>query len=197
MNKLFKYQGIHLLAYIIIGLSIYYITLKNPSGQGEFWKLSTFDWIIFSWIFVAMHQGWVLLFWRLELYFGKISSWMGKSGFVIFRIGFIIFASLRLLSLLPISISSSNTLFLPFYIRILLIILTTPLILWVIYSIIRYFSITRLFGADHFDPMYREKSLEIRGIFKYIPNSMYTILLLIIYHPALLFDSFHGLYVVV
>ena len=41
-----------------------------------------------------------------------------------------------------------------------------------------YFGITRASGADHFIPSYRDKNLEKRGIYKYIPNVMYTVVLL-------------------
>ena len=77
--------------------------------------------------------------------------------------------------------------------RIILIVVTTPLILWAIYSVLFYFSINRAFGADHFFPEYKNKSLEKRGTFKYIPNSIYTVLLLLLYHPGLFYGSALGL----
>lgn len=56
-----------------------------------------------------------------------------------------------------------------------------------------YFGITRPFGADHFDPAYRRAPLETRGIFKYVPNSMCVVVLLVLYHPGLLWHSSLGL----
>ncbi|MDH5681321.1 MAG: phosphatidylethanolamine N-methyltransferase family protein, partial [Spirochaetota bacterium] len=50
-----------------------------------------------------------------------------------------------------------------------------------------------LTGQDHFDGSYAQKGLELRGIFKYIPNSMYTVLFLALYHPGLYWDSLPGL----
>lgn len=61
-----------------------------------------------------------------------------------------------------------------------------------IYRTVFYFGLSRLVGADHFDPKYRGGSLETRGIFKYIPNSMYTVALLMFYHPGLLCHSTLG-----
>ena len=47
----------------------------------------------------------------------------------------------------------------------------------------------RVFGADHFDQAYRTKGLEMRGVFRYIPNAMYTLVFLLAYHPGLLWES--------
>ena len=110
-----------------------------------------------------------------------------------FRVGFVVFGSIRFLTLVPVSAATSDTLPMPPLPAMALIVVTTPFILWGLYSVVVYFGITRAFGADHFDPSYRTLGLEKRGIFRFIPNSMYTVVLVLLYHPGLLFLSLPGL----
>ncbi|MGE4561359.1 MAG: methyltransferase [Rhodospirillales bacterium] len=39
----------------------------------------------------------------------------------------------------------------------------------------KYFGFIRASGADHFDPEYRTKPFVRKGVFKYVPNAMYTL----------------------
>lgn len=193
MSRVLRNQGYHLLLYIVIGAVLYAAIMQFPDGRAKIWGLSARDMILLSWIFAGLHQGWIAFFWRTELYTGRISAWLGRAGFSVFRAGFITFASCRLLLLIPISLLTAQTASIPRALSIALIVLTTPFILWGLYSVVAYFGLNRAFGADHFDPAYRHGSLEKRGVFKYIPNSMYTVVLLAIYHPGLLWHSWPGL----
>jgi hypothetical protein len=152
MARIFKYQGYHLLVYVAIGAVLYEAVMQFPDGHRKFWGMSAREMILLSWIFAALHQGWIVFFWRTELYFGKISAWFGPAGFTIFRIGFVAFASCRLLLLIPISIATAQTASIPRFLSVALIVITTPFILWGLYSVFVYFGATRAFGADHFDP---------------------------------------------
>ena len=193
MARIFRYQGYHLLLYVAIGTVLYLAVMQFPGGDRRIWGLSAREMILLSWVFAALHQGWIAIFWRTELYTGKISAWFGPAGFAIFRIGFVVFASCRLLLLIPISMATAGTGSILRALSVGLIVVTTPFILWGLYSVFAYFGATRAFGADHFDPAYRQASLEQRGIFRYIPNSMYTVVLLVLYHPGLLWHSWPGL----
>ncbi len=192
-KSILKNQAYHLLAWLVIGALLYFAAEHFSAKESSIRGLSTFSWILISWIFAGLHQAWIVFFWRMELYTGKISRWLGKSGFLIFRIGFIVFSLIRLFPVIPVSLSTANTMSIPPYVTIPIIVISIPFILWGLYSVIFYFSVTRAFGADHFDPSYRKGTLEKRGIFKYIPNSMYTIILLMLYHPGLLLQSPLGL----
>lgn len=120
-------------------------------------------------------------------------SWLAVSWILAGVHQLYILASLRMLTLIPIALATPDTLPVPYAVSIALIIVTTPFILWACYSTIAYFGLSRLCGADHFDPEYRGGSLEKRGIFKYIPNSMYAVAMLMIYHPGLICHSTLGL----
>jgi hypothetical protein len=193
MNKVLKYQIFHLLGFFLIGAALLVSSAQFPAIDSVLWGLSAFQWIIFSWIFAGLHQSWIVLLWRLEFYYQKISSRLGKAGFTVFRIGFVVFAGLRLLAVIPVSIATAHTMLLPLYVTIPLIVIPLPLIIWGLYSVFAYFGVNRAFGADHFDPSYRTARLEKRGIFKYIPNTMYTVVFLLLYHPGLFWQSLPGL----
>jgi hypothetical protein len=193
-RKLLENQGYHLLAWIVIGVLLYLESRRIiDSSTVRIWNLSAAKWLLASWIFAAFHQGWVWFFWRLELYSGQITSWFGPRGFHLYCIGFALFASVRLISLIPVSMATAGTLLMPRTLSLGLIIVTTPPIIWGLYSVVAYFGVTRAFGADHFDEKYRGGALEVRGIFRYVPNAMYTVVLLALYHPGLLVHSRLGL----
>ena len=195
MKKIFKNQSYHLLAYILLGAFLIQYSEQFYIDSIKVLGISAYNWVLFSWITAGVFQFWVMLFWRLEYHLGKISKWFGKSGFSIFRAGFIFFGIARLLSVIPISMATNNSFEMNIVIRLILIIGTTPFIIWGLFSVIKYFGINRAFGADHFFEEYRKKPLENRGLFKYVPNSMYTIVLLLLYHPGLFFESYLGLIV--
>jgi hypothetical protein len=151
--------------------------------------LTASTWILVSWAFAGIHQGWIWFFWRMELHRGRIRLWFGERGFLLFRVGFVLFASVRLLAIIPVALATPQTVSLARWLSLGLIVLSTPPILWGLFSVVAYFGLTRAFGADHFDPVFRGGKLEQRGIFKYVSNSMYTVVLLALYHPGLLLHS--------
>lgn len=190
VKKIFKYQIYHLICYLALGFILILVSKQIMLPSKSFLGLNAFSWMIFSWIFAAIMQGFVLFFWRSELFYNKISKRLGKQkGFLIFKLGFILFALLRFLPLIIIAFLTQDSLSILNPLKWGVLILSSALILWVLYSVLFYFGVNRLFGADHFFEKYQNESLEIRGAFKYIPNAMYLILLLIIYQPALYFES--------
>ena len=193
MDRVFKGQGYHLAAYIVLGAVLYLAVILLPQGHSVRWGLSTAEWIALSWVLAGIHQAWIAFFWRAELYLGKISAWFGSAGFGYYKTGYVVFGLARLLCVIPISRSSAHTDAIPPLVSVTLIVLTTPLILWVAYSFAFYFGFDRAAGADHFDPAYRDKPMETRGAFRYFRNPAYTLGLLLLYHPGLFWHSSLGL----
>jgi hypothetical protein len=193
MRKVLKNQAYHLLAYVLLGALLYLAVRYLPESHNRIWGLSACGWLAISWILAGVHQFYIVFCWRMEFHHQKIGAWLGKAAFPVYRAGFYIIATARLLPLIPISLATTYTLPVPYAVSIVLIIVTTPFILWACYSTIAYFGLSRLCGADHFDPEYRGGALEKRGIFKYIPNSMYAVAMLMIYHPGLFWHSTLGL----
>ena len=61
--------------------------------------------------------------------------------------------------------------------------------MYVLYSIARYFTFARAFGADHFDESYRDKTLVRKGIFGWTGNVMYKFGITVVWTPGLLLAS--------
>ena len=59
------------------------------------------------------------------------------------------------------------------------------LVVYLFYSVARYFTFKRAMGIDHFDPSYRTKPLVRGGIFRFARNGMYTFGLLAVWLPGL------------
>ena len=53
------------------------------------------------------------------------------------------------------------------------------------YSVKKYFGFMRATGIDHFDPSYKDKPFEKRGIFKWSSNAMYTFAIAIFFGFAI------------
>jgi hypothetical protein len=194
LRKLFKNQGYHLLIWVILGGVLYFESRQFVDGKsGLVWGWSGFTWVVFSWVLAALHQGWIWFFWRMELYKKAISGRFGDRGFAMFRVGFGMLILTRLFTVIPISMATPDSLSMPHWLSLGFIVITTPFIIWGMYCVVAYFGMTRAFGADHFFESYRGGTLERRGIFKYIPNSMYTVVLLALYHPGFLLNSRLGL----
>jgi len=185
------YQVLHFLIYSAL-FAVYWFFKDKFTGQ-SFGPLSASGWFIFSWIAALLFHAWIVFFWRMEYHYEKISTWFGERGFTVYRAGFVILSLSSLLPLIPISYFTRGTADIHDTLKLILITVTTPLIFWAAFSVIQFFGINRAFGGDHFLQKYRDMPLEKRGTFKYIPNSMYVIILLLLYHPGLFYESFAGL----
>ncbi|MBI2070669.1 MAG: hypothetical protein HYT79_08715 [Elusimicrobia bacterium] len=193
MGKILERQGYHLLGYLLLGSILYWAVLQNPESHGRALSLSTSGLAALSWILAGIFQFGSAIIWRLELHRGYVHRTMGGTGFPLFRFFFAVIIITRMLLVIPISKTSAGTLPIPPALFWILILAPLPLIIWACVSVLLYFGFIRATGADHFDPAYKKRGLETRGIFKYIRNPMYAVILLLLYHPGLYFQSFLGL----
>ena len=194
-----KYQGIHALLLSVLLAGIYYYTLQDPDlVSGSLLTLPTWQWLVLALLVPVLHQVYVVVCWRLELYGKKLTQWLGDHAFPIYKRWFTILILARPVTLVALAISNKQTLSLD---PILALILSAVLVIpaaYLFYSVKRYFGFDRAFGIDHFEPVkYRNIPLVKKGIFKYTDNGMYTFGFLILYLPALLWLSKAALLVAV
>lgn len=186
--KILEKQLWHLisLAILIYGIKIF---IDNPTLEGEFWGLSTKTWLIYSVGIAIVHQVYVLIIWRLELYYSLISKIFGKAGFTLYAVGFSIMFISRLLLIIALAISSKNSISLDPLISYSLAILLSIIVIYSMYSVIRYFGLKRAYGIDHFDRSFGDVTFVKQGIFRFSNNAMYKFGLLILWIPGLLLFS--------
>ncbi len=186
--KIFEKQLWHLISLVILIYGVIAL-IGNSTLDGEFWGITTGVWLIYSVGIAILHQVYVLIVWRLELYYSLISRIFGKVGFIIYAIGFTIMFIPRLLFIIALGISSKNSISLDPIISYSLAILLSIIVIYVMYSVLRYFGFKRAYGIDHFDRSFSDKPFVKQGIFRFSNNAMYKFGLLILWIPGLLLFS--------
>lgn len=191
--KIFENQFWHLLSLaIMLPILIVFIN-KNEVDilYGGLWHVETYIWLIAAILAPIAHQIYVLVCWRSELYYQSISKLFGrKTGFALYKIGFVILILLRGLTIVILAISNEGTLYInPIFSYIVAVLIAIPVI-YLFFSVFKYFGIDRAFGIDHFEPE-TANTLDMvkEGIFKYTSNGMYAFGFLVLWIPGLIFLS--------
>lgn len=189
--KLFKHQLWHFLLLLVLLVGIYFYVERDASLlSGEFLGVKTCTWFLLAILAPIVHQIYVLVCWRLELYYNSISKVFGTKGFKLYKIGFAILILSRLLTIILLALSSADTLNIdPVFAYVLAGIFLVPSA-YLFYSVKTYFGMDRAFGIDHFHPEEMKKEPFVKkGIFKYTSNGMYIYGFLILWIPGLLLLS--------
>ena len=186
-----KNQLWHLLILGAMIALLYYTAKADPSFlKGSVWGVSTFLWGLAALLAAVVHQVFVLIAWRSELYYKQLTKLFGTKDFTLFKIGFAILFISRPITIIGLSISNAGTLSLKPSLSYLLSTILTLLWIYLIYSVKRYFGVDRAFGIDHFFPeKYKNVEMVKKGIFQFTSNGMYVFGFLILYVPALILQS--------
>lgn len=187
--KLFEKQLWHLLS---LGLLLFAVVAIVQADEkmliGSFWNVSTKTWLLWAVLIPIIHQVYVLIIWRIELYYQWLSKNIGKYAFRLYLIDFVILFIARIVFIIFLAESNKNTFKLNTSIKNALIIVISFIALYAFYSVVRFFGIDRAAGLDHFEHE-EKRPLVKKGIFKYTRNGMYTFAFLAIYLPALFYLS--------
>lgn len=188
-SKLWEGQAAHLLVLAVLLIPVIGFAMQPGRLQGSWLDLSTRAWYAIALMIPILHQFGVMILWRLELHRKALTRWLGKHAFRAYRGFFFPGLIARPLSLVALALADRHTLAAPRWILYLIAALMFPVLLYLFYSIARYFGVERAAGADHFIEAYRHKPLVDDGIYRYLPNAMYTVGFFALYIPALLFAS--------
>jgi len=186
--KIFNKQLWHLISLILLLSGIQFV-LKYSPLEGYFWGISAKTWLYYSIGIAILHQVFVLIIWRLELYYSLISRIFGKAGFTIYAVGFSIMFIFRLLFIIALGISNKNSISLDPVISYSLAILILIIVIYLMYSVLKYFGFKRAYGIDHFDRSFNDMPFVKQGIFRFSNNAMYKFGLLVLWIPGLLLFS--------
>ncbi|WP_228851758.1 phosphatidylethanolamine N-methyltransferase family protein [Aegicerativicinus sediminis] len=188
---IFKYQLWHFLILIALLTGIYFYINNDASVlYGELFGFKTSLWLLAAIISPIVHQLYVLVCWRSELFYNSFSKKFGKDAFNLYKIGFAILILSRIVTLTLLAISNHKT----FNINNILTSIIAGILLvptvYLFYSVKKYFGMDRAFGIDHFKPEeFKSKPFVKKGIFKYTSNGMYIFGFLILYIPGLIAQS--------
>ena len=190
LKQVLRYQLWHVVSVGLLLIVLNYIVNKDASFRlGSLAGINTINWFWFAVFVPIVHQLYVWLVWRLELYQHTFTRlWGMPRAFKIYAFGFSFLFIGRLIVIILLAQSNRNSLDIdPFYTYLLAVVMT-PLVVYLFYSVNKYFTIERAFGIDHFDRNYNEPYVK-KGIFKYTDNGMYLFGLMILYLPGLLYQS--------
>jgi protein-S-isoprenylcysteine O-methyltransferase Ste14 len=185
LNLIFEKQWLH--AFSLAVLIALLVLAQNIDGikAGALCGIGTTQWFWFAVSLPIAHQVFIWFCWRVQLNGNWIIRIFGNRGFPVYASVFFLFGALRVIAIFALAISNRNTLTLDITIlRIFAIIITIPA-LYLLYSVIRYFSFKRAMGIDHFDESYRSRGLVRDGIFRFTRNGMYIFAFLFLWVPAL------------
>jgi hypothetical protein len=190
IGAIFERQGLHVVALAVILPALFVISRFCVCfHRGELWGVGTWTWF---WIAIEIpiaHQLYVWFCWRTELHRGLLSRIFGSFAFPLYGAIFAAFLVARFVSILILAIASRNTLVVnPEVLRWVAVVVAIPVI-YLAYSVARYFTLSRAMGADHFDESYRLMPLETRGIYRFTSNGMYIFGMMALYLPALWYAS--------
>ena len=189
-RKIFEYQIWHLISLIAMIFAINsYVTSSSDMLSGRFWGINTTTWFWLAIAIPIIHQVYVWLIWRFELYQRTFTNRYGmQRAFKAYAVGFTLLFASRLIVVVFLALSNKNSLKLDPLIVYFIASLITAVVVYLFYSVKKYFTIERAYGIDHFDKNYGEPYVK-NGIFKYTDNGMYVFGLMILYLPGLLLLS--------
>ena len=189
--KVFKSQHWHLLLLLLLLTGIYfYVGYDSSVLQGQLWGISTRAWLIIAILSPILHHLYVLICWRLELYYNSLTKAFGENGFQYYKIGFAILFASRLVTIILLAIANAETLNMNYVLACLITAIISVPAIYLFYSVRKYFGFDRAFGIDHFQPeIYKTRPFVRQGIFKYTSNGMYIFGFLVLWVPGLLLLS--------
>jgi len=196
-SYLYKRQALHILLLLLMVMAMLAAIPDHLPG-GEWMGLKDHQLLALMAVIVPVHQVIVALVFRLQLMHGLFTRLFGAKDLFVWGTIFLPLLILRFLAVAGLALSTSGSLnqLLPETFRIPGIILGILLLIpavYTIYSVFRYFGLTRALGADHFREEYRHLPLENRGMFRYSSNAMYVYALFIMWALALLTWSWPAL----
>jgi len=195
-HRIFERQLGHVVWLIALLAALYGLSRLDGFSDGELWGIGTITWAWLAASVPIVHQVYVWFCWRTELHAGLLSSWFGKAAFPIYAALFSVLILSRAVLIAILSVSNRGTAAgEPRFMQGLALLVLLPA-LYTMVSVGRYFGFRRAFGIDHFDPAYRDMPLVREGMFRYSQNAMYDFGFLLLWVPALYFQSLAALAVV-
>lgn len=193
-KDVFKGQLLHVSLAFLMVLGAGSLLLPSLSGQ-TFLGWNTLEWAKCSIILALIHQVIVAIVFRLELYKGLMTVVFKRRALKVWAAVFLPFLVARPITIIIVGWLDTNSITrfqgTERVVGILLILLAIV----AMHSVIKYFTIRRALGADHFDNEVIALPLVTEGMFKYTSNGMYGVVFLGLWGIALAFNSWNALVV--
>jgi hypothetical protein len=115
---------------------------------------------------------------------------LGAVAFPVFAFGFALVGIARVVTMFVLAYANQGSVAIdhPSALKFAAVVALLPA-LYLFYSVKRYFTFRRAFGADHFDPSVRSMPFVRGGIFRFTSNGMYVFGFLLLWVPSLWWAS--------
>lgn len=163
------------------------------TDTGSFLGISAGCWATAAFFAPLLHQSLVAVVFRLQLHFDIMVKAFGDNALKIWGIVFLPLLASRPILILCAGIADYGSLGGN---RSLQLVVGAILLLPAVYgmhSVLKYFTINRALGGDHFYDKYANMPMVNEGIFKYSSNAMYSFIFLGLWGIALLTGSWNAL----
>jgi hypothetical protein len=187
--KILDKQAYHFFSLLLLLGGIFWLARDDFLGIGP-GGLTTKSWLILSILSPIIHQVYVLICWRGELYYSSLTKIFGKIALHLWAAGFMFLFISRPVLITGLAVVNQGSLVIGFWVRAVLIGVCSALVIYLAYSFIFYFGAKRALGEDHFKPeVYRNMPMVRQGIFRWSSNAMYLFGFLFLWIPGLYFNS--------
>ena len=165
--KILNKQIWHFLSLFVLLFSVnHIISSANKIYEGSLWNVNSQLWLYLSIIFAIIHQTYVLVCWRYELFYKGISKFFGNNSFKYYKVGFAILIISRPVFIILLSISNSMTIDIGNTISYLASFFLIIPAIYGIYSVFKYFGINKALpfeqAGGHTKSEYFDKQTWIR-----------------------------------
>jgi len=139
------------------------------------------------------HQSMVALVFRLQLHLDLMNRLFGERALKIWGAMFLPFLIARPVVLLVAGLADAGSLSGDRTLQLFAGVAMLVPAIWGMHSVIRYFTISRALGGDHFHDHFANMPMVTQGAFRYSQNAMYTFVFLGLWGIALLTGSWNAL----
>lgn len=186
---IFERQWLHAIGLIVLLSGCVWAAQWPALQQGGLWGLRSIDWFWIAVLTAVVHQVYVWLCWRIELHGKGLTALLGTAAFPTFAAGFASIGIARVVAMFALGYANQASVPLnPLALKVAAVVALVPA-LYLFYSVKRYFTFRRAFGADHFDPSVRSLPFVRGGIFRFASNGMYVFGFLLLWVPGLWWAS--------
>lgn len=202
LKYFFHRQVWHLLALFVLVPTAWWLAFPLL-GDGMWLGVTASQWFWAAIILSITHQVVVWIVFRLQLGWATLTRLFGKADLAIWGVLFLPLFASRVITVVGLAQSTQNTLNVPPMLAVVLAVCVLIPSLYTLWSVFRYFGMTRAMVGDHFRVRYRQMSLENRGVFKFSGNAMYAFGFLLLWAialinlsvPALVLAGFQHIYI--
>jgi hypothetical protein len=189
IGLIFERQWLHAVGLVALLAGCTWAAQAGVVQQGGLWGLTSLDWYWIAILTAVLHQVYVWLCWRVELHGKGLTRLLGGAAFAAYASGFALIGISRVVGVFVLAYANQDSVTAnPTALKIAAAVALVPA-LYLFYSVKRYFTFRRAFGADHFDPAVRHMPFVRGGIFRFTSNGMYVFGFLLLWVPALWWAS--------